>query len=455
MGCRFIGAVSGGAHLRSMINSKPMSDRQPLSTEPYKGVRDFYPRDWARMQALFDRTRDLLALWGYEEYQASPMERAELYESKGNEEIVNEQTYTFTDRGDRRVTLRPEMTPTLARMVAGKRRELPMPLRWFSIGNRFRYERTQRGRLREFYQTDIDFVGLPEGEADLEIVTIAHDLLMAFGAKESDFTIRVNSRKLLKLASEVAGLPEGEAARHYWQLIDRKSKMSKEEFEAARKEFHADPLAVIESGSDPRVAEEKARLEAFIETLKSRGVTNAVLDLDVVRGFDYYTGTVFEIFDTDPANARSLFGGGRYDGLVTLFGGDPIPAVGFAFGDVTFADFLATHGYELAPATSAEVYVGTPSPEDMEAARAFSAVLRETGIRTFMNLTRKSLGDQVKDAVKRGIPYFIAYGQSEAAADTVRIKTLAASPALGGASTEETVPKADVRAHIRAEGFGV
>src|ERR1700749_1101417 len=146
-----------------------MTDRQPLSTEPYKGVRDFYPADWARMQALFNRTREILASYGYEEYNASPLERSELYESKGNEEIVNDQTYTFTDRGDRKVTLRPEMTPSLARMIAAKRRELVYPLRWFSIGNRFRYERMQKGRLREFYQTDIDLIGLPEGEADLEI----------------------------------------------------------------------------------------------------------------------------------------------------------------------------------------------------------------------------------------------------------------------------------------------
>ena len=134
---------------------------EPLSTEPYKGVRDFYPADWARMQDVFARIRETLVKWGYEEYNASPLERAELYEAKTSEEIVNEQTYTFADRGDRRVTLRPEMTPTLARMVAGKRRELALPLRWFSIGNRFRYERPQKGRLREFYQADIDLVGLP------------------------------------------------------------------------------------------------------------------------------------------------------------------------------------------------------------------------------------------------------------------------------------------------------
>jgi histidyl-tRNA synthetase len=172
-----------------------MTERK-LDTEPYKGVRDFYPADWSRMQKMWERTRGVLRARGYEEYNASPLEPAELYESKGNEEIVNEQTFTFTDRGDRKVTLRPEMTPTLARMVAAKRREMPFPLRWFSIGNRFRYERPQKGRLREFYQTDIDLVGLPEGEADIEIIELASQILREFGAAEADFSIRINSRKL-------------------------------------------------------------------------------------------------------------------------------------------------------------------------------------------------------------------------------------------------------------------
>src|SRR3989338_7309216 len=167
---------------------------EPLSTEPYKGVRDFYPTDWARLQTIFTRIRETLALWGYEEYNASPLERAELYGAKTSEEIVSEQTYTFTDRGDRRVTLRPEMTPTLARMVAAKRREMPFPLRWFSIPNIFRYERPQKGRLREHYQLNVDLVGIASSEVDIEIVKIASEIVRAFGAKERDFIIRVNSR---------------------------------------------------------------------------------------------------------------------------------------------------------------------------------------------------------------------------------------------------------------------
>jgi histidyl-tRNA synthetase len=346
---------------------------EPVSTDPYKGVRDFYPTDWARLQALFSRARKTLLSWGYEEYNASPLERAELYEAKTSEEIVNEQTYTFTDRGDRSVTLRPEMTPTLARMVAAKRRELALPLRWFSIGNRFRYERPQKGRLREFYQVDIDLVGLPEGEADIEIVSVANAILKSFGASEKDFVIRMNSRTLLNTACAAAGLT-GEGVKQYLRLLDKKDKMTPETFAAASSALAAqDPLALIMSANAPQeLSAEVAKLNARIATLKERGVTNVVFDPGITRGFDYYTGMVFEIYDTNPENPRSLFGGGRYDGLVALFGGDPIPAVGFAFGDVMFADFLDTHGLALLTDTEAELYLGTPSESDIPAAQAFA-----------------------------------------------------------------------------------
>lgn len=398
-----------------------------LSSEPYKGVRDFYPADWGRLSAVFGKVREVLASHGYEEYQASPLEHSELYESKGNEEIIREQTFSFEDRGGRRVTLRPEMTPTLARMVAGKRRELAFPLRWFSIGNRFRYERPQRGRLREFFQTDVDLLGLPEGEADLEVLELAYRILKSFGADDAHFSIKVNSRKLLRLASKASGLPEGEEARTYWQLVDRRAKMSAADFETERKKFAGDPLKAIDEASDPEVAAEKERVEVLIEELRRRGVANASFDSDIVRGFDYYTGMVFEVNDTSPENPRALFGGGRYDGLVSMFGGDPVPAVGFAFGDVTLTDFLETHGLLPAVTNAPQVYVGTPGEADIPVARAFADELREAGIRVFLNLTAKGLGDQVKDAVKRGIPYFIAYGAQEERSNVVRVKDLARS----------------------------
>jgi histidyl-tRNA synthetase len=405
---------------------------ESLSTDSYKGVRDFYPDDYARMSAMFACIRETLSLWGYEEYDASPLERAEIYEAKTSEEIVNEQTYTFTDRGERRVTLRPEMTPTLARMVAARRRELAFPLRWFSIGNRFRYERPQKGRLREFYQVDIDLIGLPEGEADVEIIKIASTILKSLGAKEKDFIIRINSRSILNAACEEAGLT-GDGIRHYLRLLDKKAKMTVEEFESARNAISAkDPLKLIKT----------KEIETFIATLKQRGINNAVFDAGITRGFDYYTGMVFEIYDTNPANPRALFGGGRYDGLVALFGGDPIPAVGFALGDVTLADFLETH--KLIPDSNygkPKLYIGTPSPENIPAAQAFADMLRNQNCSVFVNLTTRSLGDQIKDAVKRDIPFFVAYGADEVKNKMVKMKILATGE-------EKIVPVSELKTQL-------
>ena len=418
---------------------------EPLSTDPYKGVRDFYPADWAKMDAMFTRLRATLRAWGYEEYNASPLERAELYEAKTSEEIVGEQTYTFTDRGDRRVTLRPEMTPTLARMVSGKRRELAFPLRWFSLPNVFRYERPQKGRLREHYQLNVDLLGVASSEADLEVITLASELLKAFGAKEGDFIIRVNSRALLTAACAAAGL-SGDATRHYLRLLDKKNKMTPEEFAAAQIAItNTDPLAIInDASSSPDVARGKKTLLDTVETLVRRGVTNAVFDPTLTRGFDYYTGIVFEIFDTNPANPRSLFGGGRFDKLVTLFGGDPIPAIGFGMGDVTLADFLETHALTPnANENTPQLYLGTPSPSDIPAAQIFAQTIRKEGARIFVNLTEKSLGDQIKDAVKRNIPLFIAYGANEVSNQTVRMKTLATGE-------ETALPLSELSVRLRA-----
>ncbi len=400
---------------------------EPLSTDPYKGVRDFYPADWAVFAAIFSKIRETLALYGYEEYNASPLERAELYEAKTSEEIVNEQTYTFTDRGDRRVTLRPEMTPTVARMVAAKRRELALPLRWFSLPNLFRYERPQRGRLREHYQLNVDLIGVKEARADGEIMVIAHTILSSFGATNDDFVIRVNSRTLLDAACEAVGMT-GEAKKAYTRLLDKKAKLTAEDYATALAEITStDPLSLIES-SDERIKTEKDTITNLISAFHARGMTNVVFDPLITRGFDYYTGIVFEIFDTDPANTRSLFGGGRYDNLIgVLGGGESLPAVGFGMGDVTLSDFLATHNLLPSSSSSPQVYIGTPSESDLADANTAAEQLRAQKLRVFVNITDKSLGDQIKDAVKRGIPYFFAYGADEAASGAVKLKKLATS----------------------------
>lgn len=414
-----------------------MSAKDGLSTEPYKGVRDFYPADWAQLSAAFSRIRSTLSSWGYEEYQASPLERSELYESKGNEEIIRDQTYSFEDRGGRRVTLRPEMTPSLARLVAAKRRELLFPLRWFSIGNRFRYERPQKGRLREFFQTDVDLIGLPEGEADVEILLLASAVFRAFGATEKDFIIRINSRALLSAACTATGYTDAEGVRRYWQLLDRKAKMSPEAFEAERGPAHEDPLGAIEQATDPAVAREKEKLMQLIEAVRARGITNVVFEPEIVRGFDYYTGMVFEVQDTSPENPRALAGGGRYDGLVSLFGGDPLPAVGFAFGDVGLIDFLTTHHLLPETETAPQVFVATPAPSDIPDAQELATVLRAAGYRVFVNLTEKKIGDQFRDADRRGIPLVIPYGAQERESGQFKIKELASG-------TEHEVTRTEV-----------
>lgn len=279
-----------------------------LDTAPYKGVRDFYPEDMKIENYIFKTWRQVTEAEGYEEYNASILEPAELYKGKTSEEIVNEQTFIFTDRGGREVVLRPEMTPTLARMVAARRKSLKFPLRWYSIPNVFRYERPQRGRKREHWQLNCDLVGIAGIQGEVEIITLAHKIMKAFGSSDESFSIRVNSRK---------ALPAGTS------------------MEDVRRIDHGEDLGIN--------IEKTPEIQTLIEELNKAGIGNVEFDPKIVRGFDYYTGTVFEVFDTSPENNRSLFGGGRYDNLLEVFGVEPVPTVGFGMGDITINDFIETH----------------------------------------------------------------------------------------------------------------
>jgi histidyl-tRNA synthetase len=208
-----------------------------LSVESYKGVRDFYPSDMAIQNQIFDIWRNTAKKYGYEEYNASVLEPADLYKAKSGDEIVNEQTYTFTDRGEREVTLRPEMTPTVARMVAQKKRELTFPLRWFSIPNLFRYEQPQRGRLREHWQLNVDIFGIENNQAEIEVIQMAYDITRAYGLSNTDFEIRINNRKLMNyVTKEVFGL-DNDKAKKIGKLIDKKNKIKAETFELLAQEI--------------------------------------------------------------------------------------------------------------------------------------------------------------------------------------------------------------------------
>ncbi|MEK9201428.1 MAG: ATP phosphoribosyltransferase regulatory subunit [Patescibacteria group bacterium] len=313
-----------------------------LSTESYKGVRDFYPEDMAVQNYIFSTWRKIVEESGYVEYSASILEYADLYRSKGSDEIVNEQMYTFTDKGDREVALRPEMTPSLARMIAAKRRGLKLPLRWYSIPNVFRYERPQRGRRREHWQLNCDLMGIAGIEAEVEIISLAHKIMTAFGAKDEDFEIRINSRKTMFEVYQPI-LKDLSQWTEVCRFLDRRPKMTEEEQKLGNEKYFTRPF----NEEDAKKHHNNPSLIKLGETLKSQGVKNVVHDMHLMRGFDYYTDIVFEVFDTNPENKRSLFGGGRYDNLLEMFGVEPVATVGFGMGDITIHDFLETHKLPL------------------------------------------------------------------------------------------------------------
>ncbi len=422
-----------------------------LDTGAYKGVRDFFPEDMAVEKKIFDIWKNACEKYGYEEYGASVLEPADLYRAKTGEEIVNEQTYTFKDRGDREVTLRPEMTPTLARMVAARKRELVFPLRWYSIPNLFRYEQPQRGRTREHWQLNADIFGVDSTNAEIEVINIAYDIMRAYGLKDTDFEIRINSRKIVNyITSSVFGLNE-ETAKKVSKLIDKKDKMKPEAFEACLKDIMPDRLneflTLLNSKNFeefvsklPKTDEEQNGLKEVREVIRGLerlGIKNARFDQTLMRGFDYYTGVVFEVFDLNPANKRSIFGGGRYDDLLSLFGNEKITAVGFGAGDLIARDLMETYGTLPKANASADLMICIAGEENTPYALELAQKLRSKGIRVSVDLSGKKLGDQIGNADKRKIPKVVCIGDEEVKSGKLKVKSLATKEEVD--ATEENV----------------
>ncbi len=410
-----------------------------LPTDPYKGVRDFYPADMAMQKKIFNIWRNAVEKYGYEEYGASVLEPAELYRAKSGEEIVNKQTYTFIDRGDREVTLRPEMTPTVARMVASKKKELIFPVRWYSIPNLFRYEQPQRGRLREHWQLNVDIFGIESIQAEVEIIQIACDITRAYGLKDSDFEVRLNNRKVMNyVAKEVFSLTE-EQAQKVSKLIDKKDKIPADIFADGIKEILGDNapkfLTLLNSKNFeefakqlPQTKEEHEGLKEIkevISALEKLGITNTRFDQTLMRGFDYYTGIVFEVFDKNPNNRRSVFGGGRYDDLLSLFGGEKVPAVGFGAGDVIARDLIETYDKVLVEAATADFCICILGNENTPFALEVAQSLRDKGQKVAVDFSGRKVGDQIKSADKRKIPKVICIGDDEVKTGKYKIKDLA------------------------------
>lgn len=410
-----------------------------LSTQPYKGARDFYPEDKRLQKFIFNTIRTVVERFGYEEYDAPILEPTELFASKTSDEIVREQTYSFTDRGKRDVTIRTEMTPSVSRMVAAKRNDLTYPLRWYSIPNMWRYERPQRGRLREFWQLNVDLFGIEGIEADHETIVVADAILQEFGAKTDTYIIKINSRLLINtFLHEVLELDETQTPTLI-RLIDRMHKIDHAEFialaDATFTPHQRDSGAsqklfeFLQINSTAQLTEKlkshKSALEIqqLVNLLETSKITNVVFDPTLMRGFDYYTDIVFEIFDTDTENNRSLFGGGRYDGLIGLFGVEPVASVGFGLGDVTLQNFLESHGLLPVVPNETDAYVILIG-DVYEKSQAYLKEMRKSGVRLAVDLTGRKPDKQTKTADKKQVPYALFIGEQEIESQQFVLKNL-------------------------------
>jgi histidyl-tRNA synthetase len=409
------------------------------------GFRDFYPADLALRAHIFGTWRAVAARYGFEEYDGPPLEPLELYTAKSGDEIVG-QLYAFTDKGERDVALRPEMTPTLARMVAARANGLKKPIRWFSIPQLFRYERQQRGRLREHFQLNADLIGEPGPLGDAEIIALAVDSVRAFGLGPTDFRVRLSDRRLLTALLRGLGLDEARAAVVY-QVLDKLARVpeavSVERLSQAG--LASDQIDRVLGLARVRSWDELARsasdlgegLQAGVPLRSTIGALDAMglgpyldLDLAVVRGLAYYTGTVFELFDAR-GELRAICGGGRYDNLLAALGGVDLPALGFGMGDVVLSELLRDRGLAPAAGGTVDVFLAAIGSDDLPPMLALGHELREAGLRVEYALAPQAVGKQLKLADSRGARVAIVIGPDDRARGEVMLKDLAANTQSG------------------------
>jgi len=373
-----------------------------LSTQSYKGSRDYFPEEKRLQNYIFNVWHKTVESLGYEEYGAPLLEPLDIYLAKSGQELAGEQTYAFEDRGGRMVAIRPEMTPSISRMVAAKRQELAMPARLYSIANFMRYERPQRGREREFWQLNADLFGVDGAAADAEIIELSHASVMNFGAKQEMFTVRVNNRQLIN------------------RLMSQFLKLAKLAKMISMKSVDDLPSELMED-------ESVKQLREVMKLLSQKGITNAMFDVTLMRGLDYYTGMVFELFDNSPENNRALFGGGRYDGLVGLFGVEPIATVGVGMGATTMEQFLEVHNLLPKLASKTDVYIIPVSKESMAGADDLARKLRSEGVRAELDITGRKIDKQIKAALKKQIPFAVFVGEDEIASGAYTVRNLVES----------------------------
>jgi histidyl-tRNA synthetase len=378
------------------------------------GFRDFYPEGCAVRNYIFDTWRRVARGYGFVEYEGPLLEATELYTRKSGEEIVG-QLFHFTDKGEREVALRPEVTPSLARMAAARQRDYKKPLKWAQIGSCFRYETPQKGRGREFYQFNLDILGEAHVEADAELVALAIDLMLAFGFKKEDFRIRLSDRRVWAEFAQSQGMAE-EHGTTLLQIIDKLERDKPEAVDAKLLAIGTRLAAVRAFMQDPDAAR-RGVLGTLLASLEARGLADYVqVDLGIVRGLAYYTGVVFEIFDAK-GDFRAVAGGGRYDNLCKLIGGVDLPAVGFAMGDMVIGELIAATPHakaqrdaSIAAQSQLDAYVIIADETQRRHALSLVQLIRQHGLRADLALAPAKVNKQFQAAEQLRARFAVVVG---------------------------------------------
>ena len=416
--------------------------------EHLPGFRDFYPEALARRNHIFGILREVAERFDFSEFDSPILEPLDLYLEKSGEEIVS-QLFHFTDQGGRKVALRPELTPSLARLAGAKAESLKKPIKWFHLGEHFRYERPQKGRLRSFFQFNADILGETDPAADAEVIALLIATLKEFGLGKDHFQVRLSDRVIWSLFLESRKVPEDKKG-GLLNIIDksarRKPEATRDAVEALLPEQSDDFLSGVEElkaintvegvveqlksfsqAMDDEAGQRAADWQRLVAGLESMGcMDTVVIDLGVVRGLAYYTGFVYEAFETS-GDSRALAGGGRYDHLVAkLSGGDTdLPATGFALGDVTLADCLEKNNLLPDYSTGPDLYMVTAGDSERKAALQDASLLRQAGYSVSYALREQKFGKQFREAGKSGADFALIYGEEEGAANQVKVKDLA------------------------------
>jgi histidyl-tRNA synthetase len=397
--------------------------------QPVKGTRDFYPEQMAIRIWLYNQMRAVAESFGYQEWEAPILESLELYAAKSGEELVKEQSYVFKDRGGSEITLRPELTPSLARVIAQKQNELNFPVRWWSFGPFWRYERPQKGRTREFFQWNVDMLGTSSPEADAENAAVLATFFQRVGLSPQQVIIRVNNRRLMDDRFDAFGiLADRRSAVSSW--VDRREKMSSEAWMEYGKEIGLSPEQITnlkEMLADKDLWKQSADLMRFLAVVEALGLREYFeFDPSIVRGLLYYTGTVFEAWEVGGDIKRSILGGGRYDNLTRDVGGDPIPGTGFAMGDVVITLILEKYG--LLPKdlniNPAPVLVTIFAEDRMLESFKLASELRRAGLNVICYPEAAKLPKQFKYADRIGAKVTLVLGPDEVEKSQVAVKNL-------------------------------